>query len=836
MDLQLEDLDVDEVVRQLGYENDIKNPNPRMTELLELIQARWNEISGICIPKAICNKEAVKAIKEQGLELMNGSILESKVLASRLKDAEDVIYVIITLGSEFGDYSNDQYSSGGSLDGLIIDTIGNVVLEQVLRQVWEALALDCIEAGQGISRSLSPGTFDFKLEEQKLIFDRINAISIGVELQDFGLMKPLKTVSLLYGAGRRVSFHNYSGICESCSNVNCNTRKIDGIELHTGMIEVTLVHPEQGFVRCEVKKGSNLLNALIQEEMDIPSDCGGRGTCGKCKVRVLTAMEISDWDSRHFHEGELDSGYRLACRHEVNSQTAVYVPSYDSRMDAATDGARSDLLEIGWNYVSSCELDLGLLHVQKDIGDYWEACRNTLQLSDLKPTVSALRNISALIRENKNKIRFVIWDHKVQKVQVQEIERLGIAIDLGTTTIAVYLLNIDTGEELGVISDVNKQRKFGADVITRLQFCADEMHGSGKMAALIVEQLEQMIDDIVKTKELLMEQVDYITISGNTSMIHLLLMLDTSSLLRHPFRPVIMDAININSSEIGFKKIHAAITILPAVSIFVGGDITAGIWASEIFKGTKPELFIDLGTNGEIVLGSADKLYACATAVGPAFEGAHISCGIGGVPGAIRRVTFEPSAQFETIGNQPPVGICGSGVIELTNQLLMRGIILGSGRLDYSKRDEHFPMEKDENGNIILHLQSQMEGKHPVYFTQEDIREIQLAKAAVRSGITLLLQEAGLNVKDIHKVYLAGGFGNQIDIRSAINIGLLPEELEDKVVPVGNTSGVGAKAVLLSGKPMQEMARFVRNVEYVDLSASVDFQEIFVYELSFANQ
>ncbi|MNN66765.1 hypothetical protein D3C81_1823580 [compost metagenome] len=145
-------------------------------------------------------------------------------------------------------------------------------------------------------------------------------------------------------------------------------------------------------------------------------------------------------------------------------------------------------------------------------------------------------------------------------------------------------------------------------------------------------------------------------------------------------------------------------------------------------------------------------------------------------------------------------------------------------------------MEKDESGHIILHLQRKKEGEHPVYFTQEDIREIQLAKAAVRSGITLLLQEAGLNARDIHNVYLAGGFGNQIDIRSAINIGLLPEELEDKVVPVGNTSGVGAKAVLLSGKPMQEMARFVRNAEYIDLSASIDFQEIFVNELPFANQ
>ena len=371
----------------------------------------------------------------------------------------------------------------------------------------------------------------------------------------------------------------------------------------------------------------------------------------------------------------------------------------------------------------------------------------------------------------------------------------GIAVDMGTTTVAAKLYDIATGENLGTYARGNNQKSYGADVISRSEHYK-------AMHPIATEQINEIIDYFGKS-------ISKVFVAGNTIMQHFTLGLDPRSITVAPFTPVTTELEVREGKDLGVKA--DKVVVLPCVSGYVGADIVMGILATGLHKAEKPCVLLDIGTNGEIVVGSKDGIYCCSTAAGPAFEGASISCGMSGVEGAVSKVKLENDhIKWETIGNVPPEGICGSGILDMVAEFLKSGIIEDTGY-----------MEDDVAicDNVTI--------------TPKDIREVQLAKAAIAAGINVLLKKTGIKYDDIEALYLAGGFGNYLDKNSAAAIGLIPKALLDKVKPVGNSSLTGCCMALLNNDFKQQAVKIAQEANYIELSCDADFQSEYVEQMMF---
>ena len=393
----------------------------------------------------------------------------------------------------------------------------------------------------------------------------------------------------------------------------------------------------------------------------------------------------------------------------------------------------------------------------------------------------------------------------------------GIAIDIGTTTLAYELTDLSTGKRLLTYSSANSQRNLGADVITRIkkatQGAQDELH------AYIIGDIRRGITHILEKSALPADAISFVSVAGNTTMLHLLQNMPCNTLGTYPFVPVDISMRRCAFSQvIGDELPGAELIILPGISTFVGADIVAGILCCNPQNRFAPNLLIDLGTNGEMALFTHDRILATSTAAGPAFEAGNISCGTASIPGAIAKVRYSPENNvfiYETIDNRPAIGICGTGVMDIAAELVLHGLADETGRL----ADEYF-----DNGVVIA---------KGLTFTQKDMREIQLAKSAVRSGIEILLDVAGYSYNDIDKVYLAGGFGHKINIDSAVALGLIPSTLAGKVVTVGNTALGGATHVLVSSIAEADVVALAGRAEEINLSAHPRFNDLFMEHMMF---
>lgn len=405
-------------------------------------------------------------------------------------------------------------------------------------------------------------------------------------------------------------------------------------------------------------------------------------------------------------------------------------------------------------------------------------------------------------------------DSKREISEIKQEDQYAIAVDLGTTTIAMQLLSLQTGEVCGVYTCLNHQRRFGADVISRIK--ASNEGKKDELQKSIQEDLQQGFLRLLKQSSVVPKQVKEILVAGNTTMGHLLMGYDCNTLGAFPFSPV-----NIKIVEESYENIfkddlfHAKVKLLPGISAFVGADIVAGIYHCGMHKNKEYSLLIDLGTNGEIVLGNADKMFATATAAGPAFEGGNIKCGIGSIEGAISSAQFvNGKIEVQTIDGKFPIGICGTGVLEIVAELLQTGLIDETGLLDEEYFDEGCFVAKSKNGEHIV-------------LTQKDIREIQMAKAAIRAGVETLIAKCEILKDDIAHVYLAGGFGVKLNCKKAIAIGLLPKEFENKIKAVGNSSLQGTAKVLLSDEH-QELAEIIEKTEEINLAGEEEFNQNYV--------
>ena len=451
------------------------------------------------------------------------------------------------------------------------------------------------------------------------------------------------------------------------------------------------------------------------------------------------------------------------------------------------------------------------IHI-KEIGEV-NSC-NYFPTTDIEILLPTSKESLILTHQYQNAIHL---EHQKNELAQSCSSPFGIGIDLGTTSVVLYLVNLNNGNLIKRIGFSNPQTKYGADVISRINYCTD----NDKLSLLqneIINAINIQIVELIESLNIALNQIVKVSISANTSMLHLIAAEDPTSLALVPFQPVFTEERVYQAKELEFKiNPEANIHLLPSLSAFVGADIIAGLACLSPETRIKKYLFIDIGTNGEIALVTGDKIYCCATAAGPAFEGANITCGMSAFEGAISSFDAEG---YQTISDQKPIGISGSGLIDIVAYLLDKNLISMDGILE-----EDFvviPKEKSGNGeNIII--------------SPQDIREVQLAKSAIFTGIKLLLQEAKLSMDDLDAIYLAGGFGNFLNTENAIKIGLLPEESSKKIIAVGNTSGAGAVLHATSNKFMDYINAVIQKSELVELAKHPEFEMEFAMNMYFAN-
>ena len=583
-----------------------------------------------------------------------------------------------------------------------------------------------------------------------------------------------------------------------------------------------------------VPYGVTLFDAASWNGIAIDSTCGGHGTCKKCRIRVDgDAPTPTSLDIRAYSAEELKAGWRLACRTSATRDTTVEVPPLTTRPKAATVGVgRQVILRPA---VVKRYLELAEPTLQDQATDLE---RVLAQLDDLEPRadLAVLRTLGRTLREADYKVTAVVVDDVLIAVEPGDTteSRYGIAFDLGTTTVVATLLDLSTGAPVAVDSMLNKQQPFGADVITRISATMMDSGALDELRDLARETLAELAAAVCAAGNVDPRHVYEIAVAGNATMTHIALGIDPEPLGMAPFIMATRLYPEVLAADLGVvAHERARAVVFPAFGAYVGGDITAGLLASGMDRDPRLRLFVDIGTNCEIVLGNRDWLLATAAPAGPAFEGAAIRCGMRAAPGAIEVVTMTPSTlELKTIGDVPPEGLCGSGLVDAVTCLVKLGLLDSSGRfVPVDEAVEKAPGLADRLTKLgaerVFYLTDD------VYLSQRDVRELQFAKAAIATGWRILLEEAGLTEADVKQVLLAGSFGSYLSPASAIRIGLVPSVPVQRVVSAGNVAGEGAKMALLSLRERAGGLALLEEVRYVELSDRADFNDRFVDQLSF---
>ncbi len=618
--------------------------------------------------------------------------------------------------------------------------------------------------------------------------------------------------------------------------------------------------------RVRVPSGVTLFDAASWNGIAIDSTCGGHGTCKKCKVRVIDGdVPASKVDARAFTPDELRDGWRLACRAAATGDLRIEVPPLTTRPKAATVGiGRRVILRpaVQKRFLQLAEPSLADQH--SDI----ERVLAGLDDLELRVDLAVLRSVGRVLRAADYEVTAVIVDEVLIDVQPGDTtdRRYGIAFDLGTTTVVATLLDLSTGTPMAVGSMLSKQQPFGADVISRISSVMLEPDNLGRLTTLAHESLSQLVGEVCEQAGVDPLDVYEVALAGNATMTHLALGIDPEPLGVAPFILSARLLPEVLAADIGLA-VHprARAVVFPAFGAYVGGDITAGLLASGMNRDFRVRLFIDIGTNCEIVLGSRDWLLATAAPAGPAFEGAAIRCGMRAADGAIESVTLragppEPEGHVEligqagtggaglasdielkVIGDAEPAGLCGSGLVDAIASLIDVGLLDRSGRFVPDERAAQvapvlatrLTMLGDERV-FVLHWRGEPgDVPNSIYLSQRDVRELQFAKAAIASGWSVLLEESGLAASDIQQVLLAGSFGSYLSPANAIRLGLVPRLPTLRVISAGNVAGEGAKMVLLSVRERAGALALLEEVRYVELSDRADFNDRFIEQLQF---
>jgi len=583
-----------------------------------------------------------------------------------------------------------------------------------------------------------------------------------------------------------------------------------------------------------VEKGITIAKAADLAGITIDSPCGGKGTCGKCRVIVKNNPEPpSEPELQFFSEEELAEGYRLACQTVVSCDMEVNVPE-DSRIRAIKILSEGEEQEIKLHpNISKVYLQLPEQTLERQVADFANL-KNALNMPDMTTDLSILRKLPTTIRNARFKSTFVLDGKKLIGIEPGDTTRnkYGLAVDIGTTTVVCTVVDLNTGYEKGVASALNAQATHGADVISRINYTVENEKGLDELGDRVMQVINQIAEYACSEARVDPKNIYEVTVVGNTTMTHLFLKIPVRNLALMPYVAAISDPVETNASELGFNiNSNANVYVLPNIAGFVGADTVGVILASSLHKSDSIKLAIDIGTNGEIALGSQERLLTCSTAAGPAFEGAMITHGMRGAPGAIERVQITDRPICQVIQGGKPIGICGSGLIDVVAEMLRLEIIDSTGRM--SEELKTYVIKDDEYG---LHIVLFEEDGHKIVVNQKDVRQVQLAKGAIKAGVEILMRRLGIKIGDISEVLLAGAFGNYIRKENAIRMGLIPEFPLDKVRFIGNAASVGAKMALMSKEARDDAIRISKNTEYVELATDPEFQNEFMEAMIFPEE
>lgn len=612
------------------------------------------------------------------------------------------------------------------------------------------------------------------------------------------------------------------------------------------------VFPEDIWVPA--KYGETILTALYKANVELDSDCGGIGKCAKCKIKVLSVVDPPSRAGRKLlHKDALQQGFRLACRTKATRDLAISTEKSDTELDYLKILTTSHVLRNRYIPISQLEplieRQLITLPSESQNGRLSDLSRVKLALGaeyrDLQASIHCLRTLPQMLKKTKFSGVAVLHDNSLIAWQDPEKSNgYGLVFDLGTSTIVGKLINLSNGNEAAVDSCLNRQRWHGSDVISRLNYVKQNPRGLHTLHNLLVDDLNNVTSHLLKTTGLKADDILIAVAAGNTAMQHFLLNLPPDGIAEAPFSPTVTDGLIVNAADVDLKLNPTALLyIMPAKSGYIGGDLISFVLNSGVAE-QEDEIILglDFGTNGEIFLGNAKRLLTCSAAAGPALEGARISSGMIARAGALEGVRVDHGQlHYRVIGNIKPKGLCGSGLVDLVAVLLHCGVIDPEGFIRPPRKIEY----QDLNSRVIKRshyydflVASEEESFHgrPIYLTQKDVRELQLAKGAIAAGVHILMAELGIGLEDINHVYLAGALGNYIDPISTLRIGLLPGINVKLIRSLGNAASLGASMVLLSKKHWQMAKDVVDFMEHVELSYRHDFNQYFVQHMDFPEE
>jgi len=588
--------------------------------------------------------------------------------------------------------------------------------------------------------------------------------------------------------------------------------------------------------RANVQARVSILKAAKLAGADLISICGGKGSCGKCRVVVEEREKVgppTKAEEDLLTPDELSAGYRLACQASIKGSLTVRIPeeSRTGKQKLQVEGIESPVgLEplVRKYFVQLPKPTLG--DPRSDLDRLLEELRKRYDIKNLKAEYSVVKTLPSVLRKAIWEVTVTIFNgDKIIDVEPGDTtDRIfGYAVDIGTTKLAGYLLDLNTGKVIAVEPLMNPQIPFGEDVITRITYAMKGSKALMELQTVVVDGINRILEDLCDRVDVDPGEVYEMTAVGNTAMHHLFLNIYPRYLALSPFPPVVREGVNVDAKEVGVKiNPNGSVYVLPVIAGFVGADNVAVILATEIYKKDELCMALDIGTNTEVVLGNKEYMLACSCASGPAFEGAHIKHGMRAASGAIEKVTMDPKSlevKYKTVDDAKPCGICGSAIVDIPAELLKAGIIDVAGKINRDL-DSSRLREKEGVLEFVLAWKEESSIGQDIVITQEDLREIQLAKAAIHTGTVTLMKEARVKEEDIDVVFIAGAFGSYIAPENARIIGMYPEVPLKKVNVVGNAAGTGARMALVSKTARKNTEKISKKVKYIELANEPNFK------------
>jgi len=571
--------------------------------------------------------------------------------------------------------------------------------------------------------------------------------------------------------------------------------------------------------KIAAEKKEILADKLQQAGIPLNLYCNRRGLCGKCFVEIISGPRPQPGEREKFwlKQKKLSAEHRLSCQYEVEGDLVINVPVSSTHENVPILPSIPRSVVVPDPAVRKYYLELAEAEISSP-DSLFEGILAGLGAKSLKVPMEVLKELGCTLKESGGKVTVAV--HRESEIIAVEPgntlgQNFGLAVDVGTTTLVMELVDVESGRTLDMEATLNSQSRCGADVISRLTYALSEAKHASELRELVLETLNRMARRLLVRNKVSPGSVYEVAVSGNTAMSHLLLGVPVESLAKAPYHAVFSRLPGLKASEVGLTiHPHGKAYFAPNIKSFVGGDISSGILAARLATRPGNYLFLDLGTNGEIVLKAGEELIATSTAAGPAFEGMNISCGMPALPGAIYKAEDNGSIQASTIGSSPPLGVCGTGLIDLIAVSLARGEVVPGGAIQ--NRSKKLPVVP----GIVL--------------TQDDVRQMQLACAAIKSGIQLMLKAKGLSVVGLDGILIAGAFGSYLNIRNSQALGLLPRMHEERVTFVGNASLAGARLLLVAKEEREELEMLVQRIHYLSLASDPEFQDCFIRALEFA--